>query len=239
MEGKSSMTVLIAEDDCALAIFLQRVFEADGHSVRAVSDGAEAVEVFRDECPDLTILDLNLPKKDGERALHEMRQLDADRPILILTGRTDVQSRVRCLEHGADDLILKPFSLIELRARCGALLRRRGSANVLLRADDLEVNRISRSVTRGGQNVNLTNKEFALLEQLLLSRGNCLSRSDLLQRVWKSESAQTTNIVDVYVNYLRRKLDDHPPGSLIRTLHGKGYMIPRVSGGTPNLQAAD
>lgn len=233
------MTVLIAEDDCALAIFLKRVFEAEGDSVRVVADGTAAVEAFQEECPDLTILDLNLPKKDGEGALVEMRGLDADRPILILTGRTDVQSRVRCLEHGADDLILKPFSLLELRARCRSLLRRRTPANVLLHAENLEVDRMNRSVKRFGQSITLTNKEFALLEQLLLHRGSCLSRSELLQTVWNSEPAQTTNIVDVYVNYLRRKLEDRPPGSIIRTLHGKGYMIPRTSGRVAGLQAAD
>lgn len=233
------MTVLIAEDDCALATFLRRVFEAEGDSVRVVSDGTAAIEAFRDECPDLTILDLNLPKKDGESALVEMRELDADRPILILTGRTDVQSRLRCLERGADDLMVKPFSLLELRARCRILMRRRTPANALLRADNLEVDRMSRSVKRFGQSITLTNKEFALLEQLLLHRGSCLSRSELLQKVWNSEPAQTTNIVDVYVNYLRRKLEDRPPGSLIRTLHGKGYMIPRVPERAMGLQAAD
>jgi DNA-binding response OmpR family regulator len=109
----------------------------------------------------------------------------------------------------------------------------------LLRAENLEVDRMNRSVKRFGQSVTLTNKEFALLEQLLLHRGNCLSRSELLQTVWNSEPAQTTNIVDVYVNYLRRKLEDRPPGSIIRTLHGKGYMIPRTSGRVAGLQAAD
>lgn len=233
------MTVLIAEDDRALATFLQRAFEAEGHCVRSASDGMDAVEAFREEAPDLTILDLNLPKKDGESALVEMRQFDGDRPILILTGRSDVQSRVRCLEHGADDLILKPFSLVELRARCRTLLRRRSPMNVVLRADDLELDRMSRSVKRSGQSVNLTNKEFALLEQLMLHRGSCLSRSELLERVWNSEPSQTTNIVDVYVNYLRRKLDDRPPGSIIRTLHGRGYMIPRETVRPSSLQAAD
>lgn len=233
------MTVLIAEDDLALATFLKRAFEAEGHSVRIASDGSEAVEGFRGESPDLTILDLNLPKKDGESALVEMRQLDADRPILILTGRSDLQSRVRCLEHGADDLMLKPFSLVELQARCRTLLRRRNPVNVLLRAEDLEVDRMSRSVKRLGQSVNLTNKEFALLEQLMMHRGNCLSRSELLKTVWNSEPTVATNIVDVYVNYLRRKLDDRPPGSIIRTLHGKGYMIPREARRQSSLQAAD
>lgn len=233
------MTVLIAEDDCALAMFLRRAFEAEGHRVQLVSDGIEAVDRFRDENPDLTILDLNLPRMDGERALDEMRQSDAERPILILTARTDLQGRVRCLEHGADDLMLKPFSLIELRARCASLLRRRTCTNSYLRMDDLEVDRMSRAVMRSGRKIDLTNKEFALLEQLLLNRGTCLSRSELLQRVWKAETVQTTNIVDVYVNYLRRKLDDRPPGSLIRTLHGKGYMIARAGAREAALQAAD
>ncbi|WP_109484631.1 response regulator transcription factor [Occallatibacter savannae] len=233
------MTLLIAEDDPALALFLGRAFEADGCRVRVVSDGVKAVEVFRDEVPDLTILDLNLPKKDGESALDEMRQLNADRPILVLTGRTDLQSRVRCIEHGADDLLQKPFSMVELRARCGALLRRRTSVNALLKIEDLEVDRMSRAVKRGGNAVELTNKEFALLEQLMLNRGACLSRSELLQRIWKSETTQTTNIVDVYVNYLRRKLDDRPPGSIIRTIHGRGYMITSSSGLQAGFQAAD
>lgn len=233
------MTVLIADDDPALATFLRRALEADGHRIRVTSDGLEAVEVFRDESPDLTILDLNLPRMDGERALEEMRQLDADKPILILTGRTDIQSRVRCLEHGADDLILKPFNLVELRARCAVLLRRRSGSNACIRFDDLEVDRMSRAVKRGGLSIELTNKEFALLEQLVLNRGTCLSRADLLQRVWKSETTQTTNIVDVYVNYLRRKLDDRPRGSIIRTLHGKGYMIGRGPAREGSFQAAD
>jgi len=219
------MRMLIAEDDLALGVFLRRGLEADGHQVQVVMDGASAVNAFRTECPGLVVLDLNLPKKDGERVLDEIRALDAEVPVLVLTGRQDLQSRVRCLEHGADDLMLKPFSFLELRARCRTLLRRKSGASMLLRTRDLEVNRMERSVKRSGQSVTLTNKEFALLEQLLLNRGHCLSRSELLDRVWKSESTQTTNIVDVYVNYLRRKLDDHPPGSIIRTLHGKGYMI--------------
>lgn len=233
------MRILIAEDDRALGVFLQRGFEAEGHRAQIVLDGVAAVEAFKEQCPDITILDLNLPKKDGERALDDMRELDADLPIVILTGRQDLQSRVRCLEHGADDLVLKPFSFVELHARCKALFRRSRYSNMLLRSGDLEVNRIDRSVRRGNQEVVLTNKEFALLEQLMLHRGSCLSRLELLQRVWKLESTQSTNIVDVYVNYLRRKLEDHPPGSIIRTLHGKGYMIPLASRSETGLIAAD
>jgi DNA-binding response OmpR family regulator len=220
------MRMLIAEDDRALGIFLQRGLEVEGHRVHLARDGVQAVEFYKSECPDLTILDLNLPKMDGESVLAEMRQVNAHLPVLILTGRQELETRVRCLERGADDLMLKPFSFLELRARCRALLRRKGDAKLLLRAGDLEINRLDRLVARGGQPVTLTNKEFTLLEQLVLNCGHCLSRVELLETVWKLEPAQTTNIVDVYINYLRRKLGDLPPAALIRTVRGKGYMIP-------------
>lgn len=220
------MRLLIAEDDKALSLFLRRGFEMEGHRVRTVCDGAQAVDAFRDESPDLTILDLNLPVKDGELALKEIRQLDAELPILVLTGRLEVETRVRCLDCGADDLMTKPFSLSELRARCRALLRRKREGQLVLRAGDLELGRLDHVVRRAGCAVNLTNKEFALLEHLMLGRGNCVTRAELLETVWNAEPTQTTNIVDVYVNYLRRKLEDEPPGMLIRTVRGKGYMVP-------------
>jgi len=184
------------------------------------------VEAFRLEIPDLTILDLNLPVKDGEQVLAEVRALDRDLPVLILTGRQAADTRVRCLDLGADDLMLKPFSLHELRARCRALLRRKREARLLLRAGDLELDRLDHTARRAGQPITLTNKEFALLEHLLLNRGQCVSRVELLDSVWNLEPAQTTNIVDVYVNYLRRKLKDPPPGQLLRTVRGQGYTVP-------------
>jgi DNA-binding response OmpR family regulator len=220
------MRLLIAEDDKALSVFLRRGLESDGHRVHPVHDGAQAVEAFSGEMPDLTILDLNMPVKDGEVALREMRQIHAELPILVLTGRHEVDARVRCLDNGADDLMTKPFSLLELRARCRALLRRKKEGQLVLRAGDLELSRLDHTVRRGGRTLSITNKEFALLEHLLLNRGHCVARVELLEAVWNTESAQTTNIVDVYVNYLRRKLADAPPGHLIRTVRGKGYMIP-------------
>ena len=212
------MRLLIAEDDKALGMFLSRGLEADGHRVRLAQD-----------MPDLTILDLNMPIKDGEQVLAEVRAMDADLPVLILTGRQEVDTRVRCLDLGADDLMLKPFSLHELRARCRALLRRKREARLLLKAGDLELDRLDHTARRAGRSIVLTNKEFALLEQLMLNRGQCISRVELLDTVWNLEPAQTTNIVDVYVNYLRRKLKDPPPGQLIRTVRGQGYMVPPES----------
>ena len=224
------MRVLIAEDDKALGLFLTRGLEADGHRVRIAYDGGQAVEAFRQEMPDLTILDLNLPVKDGEQVLEELRGLDADLPVLVLTARQEVDTRVRCLDLGADDLMLKPFSLHELRARCRALLRRKREARLQLRAGDLELDRLDHSARRGSEAIVLTNKEFALLEHLMLNRGQCVSRVELLDAVWNLEPAQTTNIVDVYVNYLRRKLKDPPPGQLIRTVRGQGYLVPSDAG---------
>jgi DNA-binding response OmpR family regulator len=219
------MRLLIAEDDRALGIFLSRGLEADGHRVRLTADGASAVNAFREDRPDLTILDLNLPVKDGEQVLKEMRMVDPDLPVLVLTAHQEVETRVRCLDQGADDLMTKPFSLHELRARCRVLLRRKREAKLVVRAGDLEIDRMNHSAVRGGTLIALTNKEFALLEHLMLNRGQCVTRVELLETVWKLEPAQTTNIVDVYVNYLRRKLKDPTPGQLIRTVRGKGYTI--------------
>ncbi len=220
------MRLLIAEDDKALGLFLSRGLEADGHRVRLAYDGGAALEAFRQEMPDLTILDLNMPVKDGEQVLEEIRSLNADLPVLVLTARQEVETRVRCLDHGADDLMTKPFSLHELKARCRALLRRKREARLQLRAGDLELDRLDHTARRGGRSILLTNKEFALLEHLMLNRGQCVSRVELLDSVWNMEPVQTTNIVDVYVNYLRRKLDDPPPGHLIRTVRGQGYVVP-------------
>ena len=221
---QAAKRLLIAEDDKALSQFLRRGLEAEGYRVRLATDGGAAVEAFRQDLPDLTILNLNLPIKTGERVLDEVRRVSCELPVMVLSARREVDTRVRCLDGGADDFMMKPFSLRELQARCRALLRR--GPGVALRVGDLEIDRLHRSVRRAGGNVELTKLEFALLEHLMLNRGHCISRVELLDAVWKTETARTTNIVDVYVNYLRGKIHDPGPGKLIRTVHRQGYMVP-------------
>lgn len=229
------MRMLVADDDNALGSFLARGLEQDGHDVLLVSDGEMAMEAVRRDVPDMAVLDLNLPRRDGAEVLEFVRSLTSDLPILILTARSEPETRLRCLEMGADDFMQKPFSFAELRARCRALLRRR-SPGLVLRHGDVELNRVERSVTRRGEPVVLTNKEFALLEYLMLHRGRPVSRADLLEKVWNMSPDAGTNVVDVYINYLRHKLGDAMPqgapespgerrGPLIQTVRGLGYTI--------------
>ncbi len=219
------MRLLIAEDDRALGLFLRRGLEADGHEVRVTVDGQSAVEAFLQDSPDLTLLDLNLPRKDGFEVLRFLRTVNDQLPILVLTARQEMEIRIRCLDAGADDCMLKPFSLQELRARCRALLRRRRESDLVLRCAGVELNRMDRTVQREGESVSLTNKEFALLEYLMIHRGSCVPRSVLLNRVWNTDSSVGSNVVDVYINYLRRKLRDKADGTLIQTVRGQGYRM--------------
>ena len=229
------MRVLVVEDDRALGAFLKNGLQLEGHRVEWVEDGEAALAQSAEGHPDLVVLDLSLPKRDGMEVLAEMRARHDDASVLVLTGRSDVDERVQCLEMGADDWLLKPFSFFELRARCRALLRRRQQfADPVLRHGDLELNRIEHKVARAGRSISLTAKEFALLEYLLLHQGECVSRSELLTEVWQMTTETGTNVVDVYVNYLRRKVDrlaDHGAeasanhGSLIETVRGKGYRL--------------
>lgn len=224
------MRLLIAEDDRALGIFLSKGLGTDGHEVRWAGDGQAAIDAFLEEIPDLLILDLNLPRRDGTEVLRYVREIDHELPILILTGRSDVGMRVQCLDWGADDYMVKPFSLQELRARCRALLRRRREGHLVLRHADIELSRLEHTVHKAGHAVEMTNKEFALLEYLMLHRGQCVTRAGLLERVWNMDPGNGTNIVDVYVNYLRRKLGESTAGSVIQTVRGQGYRFAGMAG---------
>jgi DNA-binding response OmpR family regulator len=218
------MRVLIVEDDHSLGAFLQRGMELEGHRVDWVSDGDAALEHVARDQTDLILLDLSLPKRDGMEVLAAMRARRDDAAVLVLSGRSDLNARVECLDMGADDYLLKPFSFAELTARCRALLRRRQQfADPVLRCGDLELHRIEHKVMRGGREIGLTAKEFSLLEYLMLHEGECVSRSQLLTDVWQMPEQTGTNIVDVYVNYLRRKVDTE--GELIQTMRGSGYRL--------------
>jgi DNA-binding response OmpR family regulator len=222
------MRVLIVEDDPALGKFLQKGLERDGHDVQLVTDGQMGLRFALDHRPDLMVLDLSLPGKDGLEVLAEMHGRFAETSVLVLTGRNGVEDRVKCLNLGADDCLVKPFSFTELMARCRALVRRREQfADPMLRVGTLELNRMQRTVTRDAQPVELTTKEFALLEYLMRARGKTCSRGDLLRDVWQTPAAGT-NVVDVYVNYLRKKLGAVLGGSAeqaIETVRGEGYRM--------------
>lgn len=219
------MKFLVAEDDAALGVFLRRGLEADGHEVRLAADGLAAVEGLQEELPDLAVLDLNMPKMDGTEVLRYLRTVSDDLPVLVLSARNEMEMRLKCFELGADDCMMKPFAMAELRARVRALARRRREGGLVLRHANLRVNRVERTVERGGEPVVLTGKEFALLEHLLLHRGRAVSRATLLHEVWKTQPEASTNVVDVYVNYLRRKLGDGVEDPVIQTVRGKGYAI--------------
>lgn len=219
------MRFLVAEDNEALGVFLRRGLEADGHEVRLAADGQAAVDRFLEETPDVAILDLNMPRLDGTEVLRFLRSATEDLPILILSARNEMETRLKCFDLGADDCMAKPFALVELRARVRALLRRRRDASLVLRRGSLEVNRVARSVSCGGHAVTLTGKEFALLEYLLLNLGRPVSRATLLAEVWKMQPGTGTNVVDVYVNYLRRKLRFGADEPFIQTIRGEGYAI--------------
>jgi DNA-binding response OmpR family regulator len=225
------MRVLIVEDDAALGSFLQKGLKSEGHEVAWVSDGEAALAYARTERPDLMVLDLSLPKKDGTEVLAEMQGRFDGMAVLVLTGRSNVEERVRCLNLGADDCLLKPFSFHELTARCRALLRRREMfADPVLRHGEVEINRMERSTTHYGKGVDLTVKEFALLEFLMQRSGSCCSRSLLLQEVWQMSPNAGTNVVDVYINYLRKKLgsvagEADAEYAVIETVRGEGYRM--------------
>jgi DNA-binding response OmpR family regulator len=225
------MQVLIVEDDAALGIFLQKGLKLEGHDVEWVGDGEAALQQMNERIPDLLVLDLSLPKRDGIEVLEAMRGRYDGTAVLVLTGRSMVEERVKCLNLGADDCMLKPFSFHELTARCRALLRRREKfADPVLRHGDVELNRMERRVTRNGTMVELTAKEFSLLEYLIQRKERCCSRSELLEEVWRMSPDAGTNVVDVYVNYLRKKLnavaqEEDGGHAVIKTVRGEGYCM--------------
>jgi DNA-binding response OmpR family regulator len=205
------MRVLIAEDDEALGKFVRQGLETEHYSVDVVPDGEQARAAAMDRDYDVVILDLNLPKVDGVSILRHLRLKKPSLPVLVLTQRTRVEDRVQCLDTGADDYLAKPFSFSELSARIRALMRRSHlpSESVLTIAD-LRLDRVEHRVERAGHAIDLTSKEFTLLEYLMRNAGRTVTRSMIIEHVWKLTFDTTTNVVDVYINYLPNAPDDTP-----------------------------
>lgn len=220
------MRILVAEDDAPLAEFLHERLLQEQFTVQVVTNGIEAQRLAFEQSYDLVILDLNRPGLAGLEVLREIRSKRPDLPVLMVTDTTLVEERVRGLDAGADDFLAKPFAFAELAARIRAVLRRRNRpAHAVLQIDNLELDRITHTVRRGSQEIGLSPREFSLLEFLMSHEGRPVSRSSIVQNVWKLEFDTSTNVVDVYINYLRRKVDSGHSQSLIRTIRGVGYQI--------------
>jgi two-component system, OmpR family, response regulator MprA len=217
--------VLVVEDDAEIAEVLRRTLRQEGHEVRTAGDGQEALSAAAEFVPDLVILDLGLPKLDGSEVLRRLRA-DDDVPILILTARTELDDRVDGLDAGADDYLVKPFERQELLARMRALMRRRpprGSASLVV--GDLQLNPDTREVHRGSREIELTNREFELLEFLMRNERLVISRERLLEEVWGYDPMAMTNTIDVFISNVRRKLEEGGEPRLLHTKRGAGYVI--------------
>jgi heavy metal response regulator len=219
------MRILVVEDEKRIADFLCRGLEGAGYAVDAAPTGATAVENIHSTDYDLVVLDLMLPDMDGMRVLEKIRNRKAGPPVLILSARGALDDRVRGLEQGADDYLVKPFAFVELLARVRALLRRGQPAPERLQVADLTLDCIRRKVTRGPENIDLAPKEFGILEYMMRNRGRPLSRTMIVEHVWDMDYDGLTNIVDVYIRHLRSKIDDRFQQKLIQTVRGIGYMI--------------
>ncbi|MGH9466653.1 MAG: response regulator transcription factor [Terriglobales bacterium] len=220
------MRILVAEDDSSLSKFLRKGLETEHYAVDCVSDGTEAEALAESVDFDLVLLDVSLPGRDGFEVLRRLRQRKPNLPVLLLTAHARVEERVHGLDLGADDYIVKPFSFSELCARIRALLRRgqRGETSTL-KVGTLELNRVEHSVQRGGKPIELTPKEFALLEYLMMNHRHRVTRAMIIEHVWNLGFDSATNVVDVYINYLRAKVDDGFDSKLIRTIRGVGYQL--------------
>ena len=221
------MRIFLAEDEQDLnAIIVQKLTE-DGYSVDHCFDGRTAIDILSCTEYDAVILDIMMPKADGFTVLRALRGMGKTTPVLFLTAKDAVSDRVKGLDSGANDYLVKPFSFQELEARIKALLRRSGneSVHMALRCGDLVLDPPSHRAIRNGQVIDLTVKEYRLLEYFIQNQGTALSRMNLLKNVWDKDFDTNTNVVDVYVNYLRTKIDKDFDPKLIRTVVGVGYMM--------------
>jgi DNA-binding response OmpR family regulator len=221
------MRILVVEDDRKVASFIRQGLHEEGHAVEVAKDGVEAIDlVVGDPDYDLVVLDVMLPGRDGFAVLKTLRQHKASVPVLMLTARDGVGDKVVGLDLGADDYLTKPFAFEEFLARVRALLRRGGGPRAaVLRLDDLTVDPATRRVTRGERKIELSAREYALLEYFLRNVGRVLSRSMIAQHVWGLDFDSESNTIDVYVGYLRRKIEADGARRLLHTIRGAGYVM--------------
>jgi DNA-binding response OmpR family regulator len=220
------MRILLVEDEAKVADFVVRGLRAERFAVDLAEDGERGAALIQGVNYDLVVLDLMVPKLSGTELLRRIREKSSTVPVLILTARAATDDKVQHFELGADDYLTKPFAFAEFLVRVKALLRRGPvERSAILHAADLELDRSTQQVRRGGRRIELTSKEFALLEYLLLNKGRVFSRTMIVEHVWDQSFRGLTNIVDVYVRYLRSKLDEGHPVKLIKTVRGVGYSL--------------
>lgn len=219
------MRALVIEDDAKIASFVKRGLMQEHHAVDCAADGEEGASMAEDMAYDVVILDLKLPKLTGMQVLERIRQHRRDLPVLILTAMDSVPDIVAALDAGADDYLKKPFQFSELTARLRALTRRANRSVTTYKLADLTLDPQRRTVTRGGRKIELSGKEFALLEYMLQHAGTTVTRTSIVEHVWDMNFDSFTNVVDVYVNYLRNKIDKHFTPPLIHTVRGVGYTL--------------
>lgn len=220
------MRILIAEDERDLNKILSKKLTLDGYAVDSCFDGQEALDYIESAEYDAIILDIMMPRKDGMEVLRTIRAAGNATPVLILTARDAVEDKVSGLDSGASDYLIKPFSFEELAARLRAMLRKStGTAANTLAIADLVMDCSARTVSRGGVRISLTTKEYALLEYLLRNKNVVLSREKIEDHVWNFDYEGGTNVVDVYIRYLRRKIDEGHPVKLLHTVRGSGYVL--------------
>jgi two-component system, OmpR family, copper resistance phosphate regulon response regulator CusR len=222
-----SSRYLVAEDDVPLSQFLRRGLQNEKSGVDIVNDGETAIQALSQTRYSLLILDLNLPKKDGMTVLQEIRPRAPMMPIMVLTARNRLEDKIMALDAGADDCMVKPFSFQELLARTRALLRRNvgEGSNTTLQVGDLFLNRSELRAERAGKRLDLTAKEFVLLEYLMLKAPQPVTREMIMENVWKESYDGSTNLIDVYVKYVRDKIDKDFATKLLRTIRGVGYAL--------------
>jgi DNA-binding response OmpR family regulator len=220
------MRILIVEDEKKLNDILQRSLKGEGYTVDGVTTASEGFESVKNFHYDLLIIDLQLPDGTGTGLLKRIREQGHTMPALVLTARSDLEAKLENFRAGADDYVVKPVAMAELAIRVQALLRRGPALQEnIIRAADLEINRLTRQVKRDGKRIELSAKEYSLLEYLLLNSGRILSRSMIVEKIWDQSFEGLTNIVDVYIGHLRRKIDEGHEPKLIRTVRGLGYTL--------------